>query len=199
MVLGPTASGKSDVAMAYARRHPGAEIVAVDSMQVYRGMDIGTAKPTEADRANVPHHGLDLADPGDDWSVTQYTAVAQAALADIAARGGRAVLVAGTGLYLRALTDPMEVPGQWPEVRAVLEAREQQVHREPVARAGAKRHQQHGNDAGRDGVGWAHGVGCCARVSHGQLAPTRAIAGLQARGSGGPPGSRRESMRPEPA
>ena len=123
VLLGPTASGKSDVAMAYARRHPGAEIVAVDSMQVYRGMDIGTAKPTEADRANVPHHGLDLADPGDDWSVTQYTAVAQAALADIAARGGRAVLVAGTGLYLRALTDPMEVPGQWPEVRAVLEAR----------------------------------------------------------------------------
>ena len=111
--------------MAYARRHAGTEIVAVDSMQVYRGMDIGTAKPSAADRAEVPHHGLDLADPADDWSVTQFTVVAQAALDGIAARGGRALLVAGTGLYLRSLTDPMEVPGQWPDLRRALEERAQ--------------------------------------------------------------------------
>lgn len=123
MVLGPTASGKSDVAMAFARRHAGTEIVAVDSMQVYRGMDIGTAKPSAADRAEVPHHGLDLADPVDDWSVTQYADAARQALHDIEARGHRALLVAGTGLYLRALTDPMEVPGQWPEVRRALDER----------------------------------------------------------------------------
>lgn len=123
VVLGPTASGKSDVAMAFARRHAGTEIVAVDSMQVYRGMDIGTAKPSAADRAEVPHHGLDLADPVDDWSVTQYADAARQALHDIEARGHRALLVAGTGLYLRALTDPMEVPGQWPEVRRALDER----------------------------------------------------------------------------
>lgn len=123
VVLGPTASGKSDVAMAYARRHPGAEIVAVDAMQVYRHMDIGTAKPTAADRAAVPHHGLDLADPDEEFTVAEFTRAIAPVLNDISARGGRAVLVAGTGLYLRALTDPMEIPGRWPEVRARLEAR----------------------------------------------------------------------------
>ena len=123
VILGPTASGKSDVAMAYAAATPFAEIVAVDAMQVYRRMDVGTAKPTAADRAAVPHHCLDLAEPGEDFAVTQFTAAAAMALEDIDRRGGRAVLVAGTGLYLRAITDPMEVPGRWPEVRASLEQR----------------------------------------------------------------------------
>jgi tRNA dimethylallyltransferase len=123
VVLGPTASGKSDVAMAYAAATPGAEIVAVDAMQVYRRMDIGTAKPSAADRVEVLHHGLDLADPGDEFAVAHFVRHATAVLHDITVRGGRAVLVAGTGLYLRAITDPMEIPGQWPEVRATLEAR----------------------------------------------------------------------------
>lgn len=123
VILGPTASGKSDVAMAYAAAMPPVEIVAVDAMQVYRRMDIGTAKPSAADRAAVPHHGVDLAEPDEEFAVTEFTSAAGAALSAIAARGHRAVLVAGTGLYLRSLTDPMEVPGRWPEVRATLEQR----------------------------------------------------------------------------
>ena len=123
VVLGPTASGKSDVAMAFAERHPGVEIVAADAMQVYRRMDIGTAKPTRADQTRVRHHGIDLTEPTADYSVGEFARSAGAALADIADRGGRALLVGGTGLYLRSLTDPMEMPGRWPEVRAALEAR----------------------------------------------------------------------------
>jgi tRNA dimethylallyltransferase len=123
VVLGPTASGKSDVAMAYAAARPGAEIVAVDAMQVYRRMDIGTAKPTVADRTTVAHHCLDLAEPSDDYSVAEFARAASAALDDIAARQQQAVLVGGTGLYLRSVTDPMEMPGQWPALRAELEQR----------------------------------------------------------------------------
>ena len=123
VVLGPTASGKSDVAMAYARRHAGVELVAVDALQVYRRMDIGTAKPTAADRVSVPHHGLDLAEPSDEFAVAEFARSAAASMAEIETRGGRALLVGGTGLYLRALTDPMEMPGRWPQVRATLEAR----------------------------------------------------------------------------
>ena len=123
VLVGPTASGKSEVAMAYAATDPELEIVAVDSMQVYRGMDIGTAKPTIADRCAVPHHCLDLVEPSAEFTVADYASHASAALRDIAARRRRALLVAGTGLYLRSVTDPMEMPGQWPEVRAVLESR----------------------------------------------------------------------------
>ncbi len=128
VVLGPTASGKSDVAMALARSAAQAgrfEIVAVDAMQVYRRMDIGTAKPTVADRAAVPHHLLDLVDPDHDFAVPEFSAAASSALADIHSRGKVPLLVGGTGLYLRALTDPMEIPGTWPEIRAVLEHRAQ--------------------------------------------------------------------------
>jgi len=123
VVLGPTASGKSDVAMAFASATPGAEIVAVDAMQVYRRMNIGTAKPTAADRAAVPHHGLDLAEPSAEFAVAEFAAVVRTVMRDIAERGGLPVLVGGTGLYLRSITDPMEMPGTWPAIRAELEAR----------------------------------------------------------------------------
>lgn len=128
VVLAPTASGKSDVAMAVATdpglaEHGPFEIVAVDAMQVYRGMDIGTAKPTLDDRAQVPHHLLDLVDPDHDFAVAEFTAAASTAMAGIDGRGARPLLVGGTGLYLRSLTDPMEIPGTWPEIRAALEAR----------------------------------------------------------------------------
>lgn len=132
VVLGPTASGKSDVAMEFARRHPPTEIVAVDAMQVYLGMDVGTAKPTAADRAEVPHHGLDLAMANDDFAVAEFVRVVEPTMADIARRGARPLLVAGTGLYLRALTDPMEMPGQWPEVRAALEKEASEHGPEPL-------------------------------------------------------------------
>jgi tRNA dimethylallyltransferase len=123
VILGPTASGKSDVAMAYADTHPTAEIVAVDAMQVYRRMDIGTAKPTAADQAAVAHHGIDIAEPSDEFAVTDFERVASAEVADIVQRGAQPVLVAGTGLYLRSLTDPMEIPGRWPSLRSELESR----------------------------------------------------------------------------
>jgi tRNA dimethylallyltransferase len=123
VILGPTASGKSDVAMALARRHPEVELIAVDAMQVYRRMDIGTAKPSMDDRAAVQHHCLDLVDAADEFTVTDYSVAACAAISGIDARDNRAVLVAGTGLYLRSVTDPMEVPGRWPEVHAELLAR----------------------------------------------------------------------------
>ena len=123
VVLGPTASGKSDVAMAAARAVPGTEIVAVDAMQVYRGMDIGTAKPTAEDRAAVVHHCLDLVEPTSEMSVTEFRESSDAAVAAIDARPrARALLVAGTGLYLTAILDRLELPGTWPDVKADLEA-----------------------------------------------------------------------------
>jgi tRNA dimethylallyltransferase len=91
-------------------------------MQVYRGMDIGTATPTPAERSAVRHHLLDLADPGGAFSVADWRAAADEALAGIASRGGRALLVGGTGLYLRALVDDLELPGRFPSVRAELDA-----------------------------------------------------------------------------
>jgi tRNA-2-methylthio-N6-dimethylallyladenosine synthase len=123
VIAGATASGKSDLAMALAAERPGAEIIAVDSMQVYRGMDIGTAKPTAADRQAVRHHCLDLVAPEAEFTVADFSRCAGSALADIAERGAQAVLVAGTGLYLRAVTDPMEIPRRWPQVRDELERR----------------------------------------------------------------------------
>ena len=109
--------------MALAGLHAEAELVAVDAMQVYRRMDIGTAKPTTGDRAAVPHHCLDLVDASAEFAVTDFSTAARAAMVGIAERSHRAVLVAGTGLYLRSVTDPMEVPGRWPEIRTSLEAR----------------------------------------------------------------------------
>ena len=90
-------------------------------MQVYRGMDIGTAKPTAGERAEVCHHLLDLVDPGDPWSVSEWVATARQAVAGIEARGHRALLVGGTGLYFHALVDKLEPPGRYPEVVAALE------------------------------------------------------------------------------
>jgi tRNA dimethylallyltransferase len=120
-LVGPTASGKSAVALAAARSRSGVEIVTVDSMQVYRGMDIGTAKPTAAEQEEVPHHLLDLVDPADEFTVAAWQREARVVLAGIEARGATALLVGGTGLYLRSLTDDLEIPGRWPEVRADLE------------------------------------------------------------------------------
>jgi tRNA dimethylallyltransferase len=121
-IVGPTASGKSTLALAYARAVPGVEIVAVDSMQVYRGMDIGTAKPTAAERAEIAHHGLDLAEPTEEVTVVRFQAAAAAATTAIADRGHQALLVGGTGLYVRAVVDHLDPPGRWPQVRAEIDA-----------------------------------------------------------------------------
>jgi tRNA dimethylallyltransferase len=121
-LVGPTASGKSALSHAAALAAGDVEVVTVDSMQVYRGMDIGTAKPSAAERAEVRYHLLDVADPDEDYSLARFQAAARAALADIAGRGRRALLVGGTGLYVRALVDDLDVPGQFPDVRDELES-----------------------------------------------------------------------------
>ncbi len=118
-IVGPTASGKSALALEVARAFGDVELVSVDSMQVYRGLDIGTAKPSAAEQALVPHHLVDVADPTDEWSVVRFQHEARAAVADIEARGKRALLVGGTGLYVQAVIDPLTFP---PEDRAVREA-----------------------------------------------------------------------------
>jgi tRNA dimethylallyltransferase len=121
-LVGVTASGKSAVALDLASRRGDCEIVSVDSMCVYRGMDIGTSKPGAEARRAVPHHLLDLVDPGDEFSLTQFQRAARAALEDIARRGRHALLVGGTGLYLRAVIDDLAIPGRYPELAASLEA-----------------------------------------------------------------------------
>jgi tRNA dimethylallyltransferase len=121
-LVGTTASGKSALALELARRDPTIELVSVDSMQVYRGMDIGTAKPTPAERAEVPHHLLDVADPDEEFTVARFQCLVRDAIADIEARGRRALLVGGTGLYLRAVIDDLDIPGRYPDVRAEIEA-----------------------------------------------------------------------------
>ncbi|MBI2883120.1 MAG: tRNA (adenosine(37)-N6)-dimethylallyltransferase MiaA [Candidatus Methylomirabilis oxyfera] len=102
VLVGPTASGKSSLALALAER-AGGEIVAADSMQVYRGLDIGTAKPTAEERGRVPHHLLDLREPFQPFTAIDYARLASAAIADIRARGRLPIVVGGTGLYIRSL------------------------------------------------------------------------------------------------
>ena len=116
-IVGPTGVGKSEVALAIARLTP-SEIIAVDSMQVYRGMDLGTGKPSPAARKEVPHHGLDLADPSESFSVAQYIAAVSPIIPQIIERKRLPVLVAGTGLYLKALLDGLcPAPPENPHVR----------------------------------------------------------------------------------
>jgi tRNA dimethylallyltransferase len=121
-LVGVTASGKSEIALELALQRGDCEIVSVDSMCVYRGMDIGTSKPGPAAGAAVPHHLLDLVDPDEDFTVTQFQLAARDALEGIAGRGRHALLVGGTGLYLRAVVDDFVIPGRYPEVVAALEA-----------------------------------------------------------------------------
>ena len=119
-LVGVTASGKSEAALQLALRRGDCEIVSVDSMCVYRGMDIGTSKPGPEARAAVPHHLLDLVDPDEDFSLTQFQQAARAALLGIDRRGHHALLVGGTGLYLRAVVDDLDIPGRYPDVADAL-------------------------------------------------------------------------------
>jgi tRNA dimethylallyltransferase len=121
-IVGTTASGKSSLAMELARHRGDVELVSADSMQVYRGMDIGTAKPTAAEQAEVRHHVIDLVDPWEPFEVHSFQRAVADALADIADRGRRAVLVGGTGLYLQAVIDGFEIPGRFPAVASELDA-----------------------------------------------------------------------------
>ena len=135
VLVGPTASGKSEAAMGVARLIGGAEIVALDSMQVYRGMDIGTATPTDDEQAEVPHHLIDLVEASEEFAVAEFQATARTVIDDIRSRGAVPVLVGGTGLYVRAVIDGLQMPGRYPEVRAELEAETdtESLHRRLVA------------------------------------------------------------------
>jgi tRNA dimethylallyltransferase len=131
VLVGPTASGKSDLAVAAALALGDAEVVSADAMALYRGMDVGTATPTAAERRGVPHHLLDLVDPATDAELAGWLDAARAVLADLEARGRRAVVVGGTGLYVQALVDDLRLPGRWPAVRAGIEgeaASAEQLH-----------------------------------------------------------------------
>jgi len=132
-VVGPTATGKSDLAVALAQRLDG-EIVNADSMQLYVGMDIGTAKLPEAERGGVPHHLLDVWPITKSAAVAEYQQLARAAIDDITERGRLPVLVGGSGLYLRGALDNLEFPGESPEIRARLTAELEQVGAEVLHR-----------------------------------------------------------------
>jgi tRNA dimethylallyltransferase len=120
-VVGPTGSGKSDLAVSLALELDG-EVINADAMQFYRGMDIGTAKVTLAERRGVPHHLLDTLDVTEEASVSDFQQQAREIIADIHARGKRAILAGGSGLYVRAALDVLEFPGTDPAVRRSLEA-----------------------------------------------------------------------------
>ena len=120
-LAGPTAVGKSEVALLLAEQH-GGEIISVDSMQVYRGLDLGTAKPTAAERACVPHHLIDVAEITEAFDAAKFITLAQAAIADIQRRGRRPILCGGTGLYFKALLEGLgESPPSDAQLRAELE------------------------------------------------------------------------------
>ncbi|MBK7625264.1 MAG: tRNA (adenosine(37)-N6)-dimethylallyltransferase MiaA [Kineosporiaceae bacterium] len=125
-VVGPTASGKSDLAVELAVVLNG-EIVNADAMQLYRGMDIGTAKLPVPERRGVPHHQLDVLEVTDEASVAAYQREARAAIEDIRSRGRRPILAGGSGLYLRAVLDELQIPPTDPRVRAALETELEQI------------------------------------------------------------------------
>jgi len=121
-IVGPTASGKSALALSLARERSG-EIVSCDSLQVYRGLDVGSAKASPSERAGVPHHMLDVVEPDQPFSAAEYARLARVALRDIAARGRLCIVAGGTGLYLRALLQGLfEGPSRDEALRRRLEA-----------------------------------------------------------------------------
>ena len=121
VICGATATGKSDIAIEVAQAI-GAEIINADSMQLYRGMDIGTAKLNEEERQGIPHHLLDVLDVNEDSTVAWYQDQARTAITEIHNRGRDAVIVGGTGLYIKAILDDLNFPDTDPDVRAKLEA-----------------------------------------------------------------------------
>lgn len=121
VIVGSTATGKSSLAIALARRLGQVEIVSADAMAVYRGMDIGTAKPSESERAGVIHHLIDVADPGEEYTVARFQSDVAEVVEAITGRGASPIVVGGTGLYVRAVVDNFTMPGQYPDVRAIVE------------------------------------------------------------------------------
>lgn len=132
LILGCTGVGKSEFGLALAEAL-GAEILCLDSMQIYRRMNIGTAKPTAEEQRRIPHHLLDLIEPWETYSVARFVDHAEAAIRDIAARGRRVVAVGGTSLYIKALTEGLfEGPGADAEIRARLKEEARQIGKEAL-------------------------------------------------------------------
>ncbi|HEY2146034.1 MAG TPA: tRNA (adenosine(37)-N6)-dimethylallyltransferase MiaA [Steroidobacteraceae bacterium] len=154
LLMGPTGAGKSNLALRLAQQLP-LEIVSVDSALVYRGMDIGTAKPSASERVRVPHHLIDIRDPAASYSVGEFTRDAQGAMQDIWRRGKHPLLVVGTMLYFHALTTGIaSLPEADPRVRAEIDARAAQlgwaaVHRELAEVDGEAAARIHANDPQR--------------------------------------------------
>jgi len=133
-ILGPTAVGKSDFGLKIAERFDG-EIVSADALQIYRGFDIGTAKPTEEERHRVPHHLVDILDPQEPFSAGEFARLATGLIQGIEARGRVALVLGGSGLYLRALLDGISpIPAVQPEVREELQYRLDREGLEPIRR-----------------------------------------------------------------
>jgi tRNA dimethylallyltransferase len=127
LILGPTGSGKTALSLALGEQFSG-EIVSCDSVAVYRGMDLGTAKPTGEERARLPHHLIDVADPDQPFTAGEYSREARAALKAIASRGQLPIVTGGTGLYIRVLTDGLfAAPARQPQLRARLELSRQRL------------------------------------------------------------------------
>jgi tRNA dimethylallyltransferase len=133
VIVGPTAVGKTEVAIDLADTF-GGEIVSADSRQIYRGMDIGTAKPSAAQRARVAHHLIDVVDPDEPFTLAQYQTAAVAAIDDVFARGRQPLLVGGAGLYVRAIVEGLRIPEVAPDfdLRAQLEARAEREGKEAL-------------------------------------------------------------------
>lgn len=120
--MGPTALGKSAIALEIARSHRSVEIVSIDSMAVYRSMDLATAKPSREVLDEIPHHMINIFDPDEECTLSLFQEKARSACDEIRSRGGVPLLVGGTGLYHRAVLDNLRIPAQFPEIRSRLES-----------------------------------------------------------------------------
>ena len=121
VLVGTTASGKSSLAIELARRRTNIEIISIDSMAIYRGMDIGTATPTVQEQEEIPHHVINIVDPSDEFALPLFQSAVEKALKEISDRGNKAVLVGGTGLHVRAVVDRLEIPPRFLSIRDEIE------------------------------------------------------------------------------
>ena len=121
VIVGTTASGKSSLAIELARRRQNIEIISIDSMAIYRGMDIGTATPTVQEQEEIRHHVINIVDPSDEFALPLFQSAVEKALKEISDRGNRAVLVGGTGLHIRAVVDRLEIPPRFLSIRDEIE------------------------------------------------------------------------------
>ena len=122
VLIGTTASGKSSLSIEVAKKRPNLEILSMDSMAIYQGMNIGTATPSDEEQREVQHHLINIVEPTEEFSVSQFQEAANNSLKEIERRKQKALLVGGTGLHVRAVVDNLSIPGQFPEVKREIES-----------------------------------------------------------------------------